>query len=111
MSNRNYTDYSKRAKKPSKDFESNHVKEPIEVIDIPMPTEPTEESFVKGEVVDCYSLNLRSGPSKDCDILCGLPRGTEVHINKTESSDDFYKVCTATGIEGFCVKAFIRIEE
>jgi hypothetical protein len=31
-------------------------------------------------------------------------------IDEKESTEEFYKVCTAAGIEGFCMKKFIAIQ-
>ena len=41
-----------------------------------------------GHVVNCSKLTVRS-----------------------ESTDDFYNICAASGFEGFCMKQFIEVEE
>jgi hypothetical protein len=38
-----------------------------------------------------------------------IEQGAEVAINKEESTAEFYKVCTASGVEGFCMKKFITV--
>lgn len=63
-----------------------------------------------GVVTDCVKLNIRKRPSSDADILTEIPVGTKVQIFDKESTKDFYHVCTATGIDGFCMKKFIKIK-
>lgn len=64
-----------------------------------------------GHVVDCTKLNVRKDPDADAEILGTIPAGAEVMIDESESTDDFYNVCAASGFEGFCVKRFIAVEE
>lgn len=102
MSNRDYSKYSKPAKQ-----------EPVpEIQDVIGPIEAVEpKQPITGIVTDCIRLNVRSGPSIDSDVLCELLSNTEVQINESESSDDFYKIYTVAGIEGFCMKKFIEVKE
>lgn len=102
MSNRDYSKYSKPAKQ-----------EPVaEIQDVIGPIEAVEPNrYITGIVTDCIRLNVRTGPSKDYDVLCELLSNTEVQIDESESSDDFYKICTVAGIEGFCMKKFIKVKE
>lgn len=64
-----------------------------------------------GHVVDCAKLNVRKDPDADAEILGTLSAGAEVMIDESESTDDFYNVCAASGFEGFCMKRFIAVEE
>ena len=34
-----------------------------------------------------------------------------MRIGESESTDDFYNICAASGFEGFCMKQFIEVEE
>lgn len=63
-----------------------------------------------GVVVDCVKLNVRKRPSSDAAIVTEIPAGIKVRIIDEESTKDFHHVCTATGIEGFCMKKFIEIK-
>lgn len=98
MRNRDYTKYMNRRTKPENIVEN--VAEPVEVVS----TAPTI-----GVVVDCHKLNVRAEPNIEADIICELTCSAEVTICMDESADDFYKVCTAVGLEGFCMKKFIEI--
>ena len=63
-----------------------------------------------GVVTDCVKLNIRKSPASDATILAEIPVGTKVQIFDKESTKDFHHVCTATGIDGFCMKKFIKIK-
>lgn len=72
---------------------------------------PKKESKV-GTVVNCEKLNLRRSPLKDSDganIITELLSGVAVVIDEDESTPDFYKVTTEDGLEGYCMKQFIRL--
>ena len=70
--------------------------------------EKVEQISMIGTVIDCTRLNVRQEPNKESDIICEIPVYSEVTIYEDESTTDFYKVCTAAGAEGFCMRGFIR---
>lgn len=63
-----------------------------------------------GIVTNCRKLNVREEPKLDAAVVCEVICQTELMIDEKESNDEFYKVCTAAGIEGFCMKKFIAIQ-
>ena len=65
---------------------------------------------VYGKVAGCERLNVRSEATKDSDIVCTIDEETEVMVNLDESTVDWYKVCLADGIEGYCLAEFISID-
>ena len=72
---------------------------------------PKKETKV-GIVANCEKLNLRRSPLKDSDganIITELLPGVAVVIDEDESTSDFYKVTTETGLEGFCMKQYIEL--
>ena len=76
------------------------------------PEEKTEEAVevkdvVKGKVTDCIKLNVRSGALITSDIREVIEEGAIVEINDKRSTDDWYSVCTESGIKGFCMKEYI----
>lgn len=79
--------------------------------------EPVVEPEVEAEpdtvgvVSDCTHLNIRKGANKSASIISVIPAGTEVKIDLKKSNRDWYKVCTAFGIEGFCMKEYITIKQ
>ena len=72
-------------------------------------TESAAPEFATGVVVDCVKLNVREQPSKDAEVVCIIPAGTEVQVTNSENEDWLY-VCTAAGLEGFCMKQFISVK-
>ena len=131
MSNKHYTQYSKFSgeepmlvNNPEFEVEEENkekVEEPIEgqiVIPevepiapepvIPEPVvEPENRKF--GKVSNCKKLNIRKLPSRDAEIVSELIEGSEVMIDEKESTALFYKICTEHGIEGYCMKNFIKV--
>lgn len=122
MSNKDYTKYSREPQ-----VTKEPVIEPVQEPEVETPAvEPVQEPEVKpapqhviesttfpatttkaGFVYGCTRLNVRSEPSSTASILCEIENKTEVEIDLDNSTDDFYKVCLASGIEGFCVKSYI----
>ena len=94
------------------------VEEPVAVTAAEETVEPTvevEEPVVQtvsvyGVVNGCNLLRVRKAPSTDAAVLCEIDVNSKVEVNEVESTADFYKVCTEAGIEGFCMKKFIKIE-
>lgn len=120
MSRKNYTQYSKMInEEPIVENESAIIGEPIEEPTVTPEVEPEivseheptiePETYLIGRVVGCKKLNIRKLPSQDAKVLCELTERSEVMIDEKASTALFYKVCTESGIEGYCVKKFIKI--
>lgn len=62
-----------------------------------------------GKVIDCVKLNVREEPSTKAFVVFEIPVGSTVFIDETCSTDEFYKICTEHGVEGYCMKKFIEI--
>lgn len=60
-------------------------------------------------IANCLRLHVFSKPSVDSEIVCKLRYLTEVKIDTERSTKDFYKIYTAIGAEGFCLKEFVTI--
>lgn len=74
--------------------------------------EHTEKKAVYiGKLRDCGKLNVREKPSIDAKILCRLDKTSEVQIEKAESTKEFYKVYTTSGVEGYCMKKYMSIKK
>lgn len=70
---------------------------------------PEEPKVLTGIVADCRKLNVRKAPAANAPIVCTIPVDTEVEILVEESTDEFYYVYTASGVEGFCMRDYIAI--
>lgn len=75
------------------------------------PVEEIEEEVKEliGVVSDCLRLNVRKEPSKDSEVVAIVNCLNELKIDLDTSTDDWYAVCTAAGIEGFCMKQFVNL--
>lgn len=110
------TNYNKMSKKHRNETEET-VQQPIEPVESIEPVEPMEEPVVEtpepekleGVVSGCAQMYVRSGASVDAEPLGVIRCDTKVQIYEAESTDDFYSVCTETGLEGFCMKKFISV--
>lgn len=124
MSNkhRDYTKYAKTQDEPAmaiidapsfeeviEPADSAEVAEPIEAAEPAIkPAIETAPAPKIGRVFGCTSLNVRKAPKTNATVICTINCHAEVEIDELESTDDFYKICTASGIEGYCMKKFIR---
>lgn len=110
MGNKNYTNYSKPRPDyvpPKAHANQNGQQKPVvnpEVVEV----EPVKEEKI-GVVTDCLVLNVREAPSSDAPVVCTINASTEIVIDEEESTDTFYKICTAAGVEGFCMKRYITL--
>lgn len=120
MSNkhRDYTKYAKTQDEPAmaiidapsfeevvEPTDTAEVAEPIEIAEPAIETAPAPKI---GRVFGCTSLNVRKAPKTNAVVICTINCHAEVEIDELESTEDFYKICTASGIEGYCMKKFIR---
>lgn len=53
-------------------------------------------------------VNLRSEPSTESEVLKVMKEGEEIEILDEERLD-FYAVCTADGLLGYCMKTFVIV--
>lgn len=63
-----------------------------------------------GLVSNCNKLNVREKPTVEAPVVCEIVCRAELMIDESESTDEFYKVFTASGLEGFCMKKFITVQ-
>ena len=86
------------------------IVEPTPVVES-TPETVEESTTVIGIVSDCARLRVRKEPSTDAEVLCELEEGSEVVVDmKAHTTHDFYKVCTAAGLEGYCMTNFIVLK-
>ena len=61
-------------------------------------------------IANCLRLHIFSEPNLESEIVCKVRYLTEVAIDLNNSTEDFYKVHTAVGAEGFCQKDLITVK-
>lgn len=59
-------------------------------------------------VIGCEKLRVRPTPDTDQEEIALIDRDTVVNISLEDSTEDFYKVKTDDGVEGYCMKSFIN---
>lgn len=73
-------------------------------------TEETETAVtaLTGKV-NCNGLNVRAKASTESEVLAVIHQDDEVVIDGEASTDEWYAVCTAAGVNGFCMKQYITV--
>lgn len=100
---------------PSHEHEVNVVQQmtnQVENVDEPIVEEVKQEIvLVDGIVSNCELLNVRKESSKDAEVLCTIGVNTMVKVDLTvdKEAEEFYKIVTPNGVEGYCMKKFITI--
>lgn len=84
----------------------------VENVDEPIVEEVKQEIvLVDGIVSNCELLNIRKESSKNAEVLCTIGVNTMVKVDLTvdKEAEEFYKIVTPNGVEGYCMKKFITI--
>ena len=87
---------------------TEEVTEP-EVI-VPSIENNVENNEVIGKISGFEKLYVRKEASKDSEPVGIVTDKDDLSINVANSTDDFYKVITSNGLEGYCVKEFVKID-
>jgi len=129
MSKHNYQNYSKRYNNQKPQVEKPAVEETAEEIveqvedtaeeQIEETVEGVEEveevsledavETVIGIVSDCKKLNVRKLPSPDADKVTVVEEGTPLMLDLDNSTGNYYKVYTESGVEGYCLKEYVAV--
>ena len=70
----------------------------------------TNKVEIIGFVSNCSKLNIRKESNVDSEVLCVVDSGSKLQINLFDSTYGWFSVCTETGIEGFCMKEYVKFE-
>ena len=82
------------------------VEPAIEMVQETVDTVTLPETVV-GTVINCAKLNVRATPSINAEIVYVLDVMSEIQIDVVKSDNEWLKVCTATGVEGYCMRKFV----
>ena len=69
-----------------------------------------ENNEVIGKISGFEKLYVRKEASKDSEPVGIVTDKDDLSIDVAHSTDDFYKVITSNGLEGYCVKEFVKID-
>ena len=92
----------------TKEEVTEEVTEP-EVI-VPSIENNIENNEVIGKISGFEKLYVRKEASKDSEPVGIVTDKDNLSIDVASSTDDFYKVITSNGLEGYCVKEFVKID-
>lgn len=87
---------------------TEEVTEP-EVI-VPSIENNVENNEVIGKISGFEKLYVRKEASKDSEPVGIVTDKDDLSIDIAHSTDNFYKVITSNGLEGYCVKEFVKID-
>lgn len=87
---------------------TEEVTEP-EVI-VPSIENNVENNEVIGKISGFEKLYVRKEASKDSEPVGIVTDKDDLSIDVAHSTDDFYKVITSNGLEGYCIKEFVKID-
>lgn len=76
------------------------VVETVETVTLP--------ATITGTVTGCSKLNVRAKPSTDSEVVIILNGDSEVEIDPARSTNEWLKITTAAGVEGFCMRKFVN---
>lgn len=76
------------------------VEETVKTVSLP--------ETVEGTVVNCAKLNVRVAPDITAEVVGVLDAMSEIEIDVAKSTNEWFHVCTAIGIEGYCMRKFIE---
>ena len=101
---KDYTKFSKPSLHEEKaDKKETKREEPTELME---PTKDEPKTTI-GKVI-AKRLNIREKPDIGSSILCVAEANSELMIEE-DVSKEWFKVCTVLGVEGYCMKKFVDI--
>lgn len=68
------------------------------------------ESMI-GVVTNCSRLNVRKEPDINSGVVCVINALSELMIEPEQSTEEWYRVCTESGAEGYCMRKFVSTKE
>lgn len=95
--------------------EVNETEDPVELEEEIEETEDVEETeednTVVGTVSGCSNLNIRAKADINSEKVCVVPEKAVLLIDIDESTEEWYKVYTEAGMEGFCMKKYVTVSK
>lgn len=73
------------------------------------PEVPAKPEAVNGVVFNCVKLNVREKPVAGSRVVTIIDAGSELTVTNDDSFGNFYKICTTSGVEGYCIKDYVRL--
>jgi SH3-like domain-containing protein len=86
------------------------IKETIEMeqeLD-PEPIEVEATLVIDAEIANCAKVNVRTTPEMCENVLLVLNQGSPIKIDQTYKSEEWFKIVTEAGVEGYVKKQFVK---
>lgn len=87
--------------------EDTETKEEHETSDL---NDNIENNEVIGKISGYDKLYVRKEANVDSEPVGIVTKDDDLSIDIIHSTDDFYKVYTSNGLEGYCVKNFVKVD-
>lgn len=94
-----------------KEIEEVNETEEVEEVETEITEETEEDNTVVGTVSGCSNLNIRAKADINSEKVCVVPEKAVLLIDIDESTDEWYKVYTEAGMEGFCMKKYVTVSK
>ena len=72
--------------------------------------EKTEPEIRKAIVCNCKKLNVRENPKPKANVIMIINEDDEVMVYTDGSVGNYYSIRTESGVEGYCVKDYIKMK-
>lgn len=72
--------------------------------------EKTEPEIRKAIVCNCKKLNVRENPNPKANVIMIINEDDEVTVYTDGSVGNYYSIRTESGIEGYCVKDYLKMK-
>ena len=69
-----------------------------------------EDNSASGKVYGFTKIYVRSNPNRDAEPVGIVSDLDDISIDLFHSTNEFYKVVTSNGLEGYCLKECIKID-
>ena len=70
----------------------------------------TKSETIMGITTNLDRIKVYYKPSEFSEVVCEIKKDTVLLIDKEQSTEDFYSICTEAGIMGFCRKRFVELK-
>ena len=113
MSNKNHknhTNYNKISTTPAVVEQLSVETTPAVVDSTTSATSSAPVEPIDGIVSGCRKLNIRKEPSLSGEVICEVYEGVMLMIAPDASTNEWFRVYTEAGVEGYCMKKFVTIK-
>ena len=74
------------------------------------PVVKEEPVKVTGIISGCDKLNVRKSPNLKAERITIVSKGDKVTIDKKKSNKNWYRITTASGSYGYCMREYVTVE-